>query len=1297
MMFARCHAQVPSVITSDGTMSTVITDQGAVFHITGGTRPGQGPNLFHSFGQFDVGMGDTAHFVAQEGINNIIGRVTGPEASRIDGTLQADASLFLLNPQGLLFGPSATLNIHGSFHATTADVLRFADGAAFSTRLSEKSTLTVASPSAFGFLHTNPASIAIERSHLEVPEGQTLSLVGGDMTIAGDGDPSLGPPNLAAPGGRINLASVASSGHVAFDAASPLSGLDVGSSDQVKLGQMDIVAGARIDVSGEGGGAVVIRGGRLRMDHAWLFADTLGHLDGDEVGVDIAVDEWVLTHEGRVTTHVGEFGTGNAGNVSIVARHLRVDGGAQIGSSTFGPGKGGTVTVQATEVSLEGRTPDNQFPSGIIANAQGTAEGAGNAGAIVIKAQKVSLSGGAAIGSSTFGPGHGGAVTVQATEVNLEGATPDNRFSTGLFATAQGVAEGAGNAGAIVIEAQQVSLSGGAAINSSTFGPGHGGAVTVRAAELILGAGHIFASAAGQREGAGDAGDIVIETQQVRLSGGAQIASGTFGSGKGGTVTVRATELTLGASNIFSNAHGEGEGAGDAGGIVVEAQQVHLSGGAQIVSATFGPGKGGTVTVQATEVNLEGATPDNSFLSGVFVNAQGGTGDAGDIVVEAQQVHLSGGAQITSGTFGSGKGGTVTVRATTMTLEGATPDNSFLSGLFANAQGKAEGAGDAGAIVVEAQQVHLSGGAQIASVTFGPGKGGMVTVRATEVNLEGATPDNSFLSGLFVTSEGRNEHPGDAGTILIEADQLTLSGGAQINSFTLGSGKGGTVTVQATKVSLEGATPDNRFPSGIVATAQGEGAGDAGTILVDAGYLTLSGGARINSTTFGPGSGGAVTVRAKEIALDGATSDHFFPSGILAGALGEGDAGTILVDAGHLTLSGGARISSTTFGPGNGGAVTVHATTMTLEGATPDNSFLSGLFANAQGEGEDSGDAGAIVVEAQQVRLSGGAQIASATLGPGNGGNITLHGSQLLLTEGASLSSRSSGEGNAGTIQVEVTDLTLRDHSLITTEASRAGGGDIDIEAQILSMLDSAITATVETGAASGGNIRIGGMINADGEVIESLDRLSLEGSRITANTDAGDGANIVMGARQVVLDSGSAIAANTNAGVGGNVAIAGTVAADGHTLSQAGTILLRESRITASAQAGQGGRIDIVAEVFLADPDSVIDASSQLGIDGEVNIEAVVSNLSEVVEPLSPRLASETALLRDLCATRLQQGLVSSFVERGRAGIPSAPDGLLPSRLDMSDAETAGSGESLPHGMAMAGEPSWRLSSRCP
>jgi filamentous hemagglutinin family protein len=250
MMFARCDAQVSTAITSDGTMGTVITDQGAVFNITGGTRPAQGPNLFHSFSQFDVGTGDTAHFVGQPGVDNIIGRVTGGRESLIDGRLQSDASLFLLNPSGLMFGPNATLDVHGSFHASTADALRFADGAAFSAHLNAKSTLTVASPAAFGFLNATPAGIEVQGSELSVPEGDTLSMVGGDIAIVGDGDPASDAPNLAAPGGQINLASVASSGDVGFNPVSERSELEVESFEQ--LGDMLIAEGGLVDVSGEG-------------------------------------------------------------------------------------------------------------------------------------------------------------------------------------------------------------------------------------------------------------------------------------------------------------------------------------------------------------------------------------------------------------------------------------------------------------------------------------------------------------------------------------------------------------------------------------------------------------------------------------------------------------------------------------------------------------------------------------------------------------------------------------------------------------------------------------------------------------------------------------------------------------------------------------------------------------------------------------------------------------------------------------------------------------------------------------
>ena len=235
MICARCYAQVPTSITPDGTMSTVITQQGSVFNITGGTRPDQGPNLFHSFGQFDVGTSDTAHFVGQPGIDNIIGRVTGGSESLIDGRLQSDASLFLLNPSGLMFGPNATLDVNGSFHASTADVLRFADGATFSAHLNEKSTLTVATPAAFGFLSENPAGIAIKGSVLEVPEDETMSVVGGDIQIVGG--------TLKAPGGRVHLASLASPGEVIPAPADQSPGLTVETAG--RLGRVDLTQRAQ--------------------------------------------------------------------------------------------------------------------------------------------------------------------------------------------------------------------------------------------------------------------------------------------------------------------------------------------------------------------------------------------------------------------------------------------------------------------------------------------------------------------------------------------------------------------------------------------------------------------------------------------------------------------------------------------------------------------------------------------------------------------------------------------------------------------------------------------------------------------------------------------------------------------------------------------------------------------------------------------------------------------------------------------------------------------------------------------
>ncbi len=269
-------AQVSSHITSDGTTGTTVTQNGSVYDIDGGTIRGQ--NQFHSFDQFRVGTGNTASFNGPAGIENIISRVTGGSRSDIDGTLLSTidgANLFLLNPSGIMFGPNATLNVTGSFHASTANELRFADGASFKVDLSGGSRLTMAAPMAFGFLSENPASIVVAGSELEVGMGEILSLVGGNLDIVGG--------NLVASSGRVNLVSVASSGEVALPLAGEGTALDMGSF--ARLGDITLTDDAVVDVSGNAGGSLVIRSGELVVDNSLIDAST-GDVDGAEVGID---------------------------------------------------------------------------------------------------------------------------------------------------------------------------------------------------------------------------------------------------------------------------------------------------------------------------------------------------------------------------------------------------------------------------------------------------------------------------------------------------------------------------------------------------------------------------------------------------------------------------------------------------------------------------------------------------------------------------------------------------------------------------------------------------------------------------------------------------------------------------------------------------------------------------------------------------------------------------------------------------------------------------------------------------
>jgi filamentous hemagglutinin family protein len=654
------QAAVTSAITGDGTLRTTVTRSasGTIYTIAGGTRPGNGPNLFHSFDRFSVGTGDTALFSGsgQTGIVNILSRVSGGQLSEIDGILRSDiqgANLFLLNPSGVLFGPHAStlvgnaFGVTGSLHVSTADFLRLADGAKFFANLGQESRFTMAAPEAFGFLGSTPAPITIQGSSLRIPGGRTLSVVGGDITIAGG---FLQAASTATPSGRIQLASVASPGVVPLELAP-----DLQVEGFARLGQIELSQEASVTVSSPvGAGTVLIRGGRLLVDNAFVNANTTGAGEGARLGIDVRLAaDLVLTHEGQLVAD--SRGAGRAGDLQLTAGSVYIEN-ASVFSRASASGATGRITLSSPVVTVTG---------GLITTAtDSAAPTGGRAGDVVLEVGRLTLTGGAAIASSTGGTGHGGTVQVTAADSivisgHLKGGTRRSQLSTiteghgeagrvvistptlsmdGGLTTARTI--GAGRAGDVVLEVGRLTPTGGAIIDSSTSGDGPGGTVTVTATDAVVISGrsseapYNFSALSSNQfapGGGGAAGRIVISTPTLILEDGGVIAAGTLGDGRGGDIVVR-------------------------GGRVV------LTGGAAIIGTSCCAGAGGTVTVTATDaVVISGRASDGtpSHLSSVAV----GRGPGGNLHVTAPSIHLSNGGTLAASSSGDGAAGSILLQA----------------------------------------------------------------------------------------------------------------------------------------------------------------------------------------------------------------------------------------------------------------------------------------------------------------------------------------------------------------------------------------------------------------------------------------------------------------------------------------------------------------------------------------------------------------------------------------------------------------------------------------------------------
>lgn len=692
-------------IVPDATTGSLTNTQGNTIAIDGGTRSGD--ILLHSFNQFSIPQGVAAQFNNAPDLRAVITRVTGANASFIDGLLatQGVADFFLINPNGIFFGPGAELAVGGSFLASTADSIVFDNGAVFSAIApQDASLLTVSTPIGLQYgaaptaieVSGNGHNFAIDpltleilstgpRNGLQVSEGNTLALIGGPIILDGG--------NFTVSNGRLLLGSLGpgnspDNGRVAL--ATDALGWSVDLSQVSTFADIDLVNASSLVTTGNGGGDVQLIGqGIDLLDGSTILANTQG--DGTSYGISLqATNEIVLagaqfdatTGEGIFPTslfaEVDIGATAQGGEVTLSAPYLFVGEGAQISTSVFDVGDGGNIDIIADLVEVVGGTPD--FGSSGFFLQVIDAFSLGNGGDLNLQADELVIAGGALIDNSTFGPGNAGNINVWADQITLEGGAAELGPSRIVSQV-----QGSGRGGNLSFSADRFTILDGAILASEAFGVGNGGTIQVEANEVVVtgtspGGFPSRISSLADRGSTGNSGAIALTTNQLTIAQGAEVTSSTLSSGNAGPIVIQAQSIdVIGApdlpTGIFSTVNVGSTGNGSQ--VSLATNRLVVRDGAQVVVGTRGPGAAGNLNVTAETITLSGRN-EVGVSSGLFANTLIDTGAGGTITVNTDELLVENGATINASNFpsfadlsvspGQGAAGDIEIQAETIQL-----------------------------------------------------------------------------------------------------------------------------------------------------------------------------------------------------------------------------------------------------------------------------------------------------------------------------------------------------------------------------------------------------------------------------------------------------------------------------------------------------------------------------------------------------------------------------------------------------------------------------------------------------
>ncbi len=979
--FQNALAQVIPDTTLGNEGSTVISTPDGV-RLEGGAVRGTG--LFHSFSDFNIDQGQQVYFTNPAGITNILTRITGNQPSAIDGTLGVNgpANLFLLNPNGIVFGEAAQLDIAGSFTATTVDSL-WIDGYEFSTVQpdvpSPLLSLNVAPGIQYGASTRN--SLLENRGILAVDPQQNLTLLGGDVRNLG---------SLLAPGGQVELSgnqiNTADGSVITTNSNGDSGDIILSALGDITVGLLDSHStrdnGGNIDVTSLAGSITV-------TDNLISDGD---HQSGNitiTAAENIAINGQIATDSSITTGTIADF-SGTAGDITITA--------------------GGDLDLRSPQpISRFGDISANGLQSGQITLTSGGALAADNyriinrmagngvGGDIRISAQSMDLNE-TSIGTLSrdesillflgpFQDAVGGSVFINADEDIV-------MRNTGIFA---GTDFGTADTGDLVLNARSLQV-----IRT----PGFNLPVTVEAYGL--------SSATSLT---GDGGDVIVNvTDSIDLIGSLPGPSNLSPTGSAAEII----ELARNGSSIFAG----GFGFGKAGAIILNTKQLNLRNGAGISTSSV-LGEGGNLSIVAEDINLQGT-------SGIFTSTDFLGGDAGDLEIQAETVTLTGGARVittsispgaagdmslvaealsiqdgsllASNTFGAGDGGILTVQARDrIEVVGINAAGDTASRISSNSLAS----GDSGPVNITTQQLIVKDGGEITTATLGNGAGADIDIVTDSLKL-----NNGQINASTTTVE-------NGGNIRIDASESVEIVG---NGFTV-------LKEQIIDPALDGTLGVDNFTQGILTVAAGEGS--AGNVEIRTSEFIARNGALVATTTLNNGAGGDINITA--------TNDLQLEGSLLAtGSFTAATSGDIELQTQRMRASGGAQAITTTFGTGKAGDLTVVATESIDLIDPTDTGIASGLLASSFETATGTG--GDIQVTTGEFRIRDGATVTVSGEGQGDAGNIGIGARLLSLDQGNITATSASGEG--GNVALQIDDLLfLRNGSIISTTAGQAGAG----------------------------------------------------------------------------------------------------------------------------------------------------------------------------------------------------------------------------------------------------------------